>query len=1092
LANVLGNLTLRKRTLLALALPMGLFIAGLYAMASLVLLSSFAGVEERDARLNVARCVGKAEQHLIELQSMVHNWSRQDEVRELIESPGAPGAEQLKARWNRRATDSSLSLLVADDQGRVLYTRGFGESESAESKNDAPPEWLTKLLRWGSGSSFGLLNGAHSQTPSRGGLIMLGAQPMLVATYPVMSAGPEGRPLGLMMLGRRLSEQQLSELSAASGITLQLLPVVHGQALAVPGVRRLGGPVESHAWWLDEVNVTVSQTDEKHTVSRAVVADLFGRPALEVLVRQPRTIYVYAVVARDALMWATVAISAIFLALLMRVLGIAVLGPVQRLSEEVEQVGSDGKLTARVSAGGAREVANLASEINRLIEAAGSAKRAAEEASAAKTQFLANTSHEIRTPLNGVMGALDLLQRGALDEKQRRHVRMARFSCESLLHLINDILDLSKIEAKAVELERIDLDVRAVVEDVAELCAQRASEKGVKLNTRVHPSLRCELVGDPLRLRQVLLNLASNAVKFTEKGAVTVSATVDRVERDALVARFTVNDTGCGIPPDRVERLFRTFSQVDASTTRKHGGTGLGLSISRQLVELMGGNIGVVSEPGRGSTFWFTVPLSRAGAGGAGGAKGKASPAQTLGINDDIRQMRILVACPPGELRDRLQGTIKGWGMHSLVADAPSDVTRAMDEWGAIGQPVGIVLAWAGFEQDGLLTLADAIFTDVTRQRAGPVLVGEPALRGQIDAERLHAAGWVDAPCTPSHLLDAIVDATVYVRSPNRSEEQGARAAEQGAPDTPQAATRGARLLLVEDNEINQAIATELLVELGYRVAVSPHGQDAVQQLLAKPFDLVLMDCQMPVMDGFEATRRVRQLETAGTLIDPRASAEGAARARAKPLPIIALTANALEADRDKCLRSGMDAFLTKPLEPAKLVAAIEKLLTERGLRVHPGGAAAMRGEPAVDVPSTEAPAPAAVAKPAKVAPAAPVDDTPVLDREALLRRCMNKQTLADTMLAKFTQGVPAQVMDLSEAVDNLDFARCATMAHALSGSAANMGATRASAAARALEQASHAHDAEAVRLARSRLLVELRRVVDEVASPATAKSPAP
>ncbi|MCU0688309.1 MAG: ATP-binding protein, partial [Phycisphaerales bacterium] len=820
--------------------------------------------------------------------------------------------------------------------------------------------------------------------------------------------------------------------------------------------------------------------------------------------------------------------------------------------------------------------------------------------SVAKSQFLANTSHEIRTPLNGVVGALELLLRSKLDERQLRHARMAKFSCEALLQLINDILDLSKIEASAIELESIELDIRELVEDVALLCSTRVQEKGLRLVTHVHPCLRIPLRGDPLRLRQVLVNLVGNATKFTEKGAITITATVDRLDDGQVLARFSVTDTGIGIPQDRIDRLFKSFSQVDASTTRKFGGTGLGLSICRQLIEIMGGQIGVASEVGRGTTFWFTVPLPRL----------HRVEIPIPPITDDLRRLRVLIVCPPGETQSGLMHSVDSFGLRRHIVETPEMGVDALVRYVDVGEPFGAVVAWAGFEQDELEKLADAAFKGQNRgpiaQTNGPsaaclVMVGPPRLRASIDSERLHSVAWVEEPYTSNHLLDALAEGIILARTPHRDEERSVQAGHT-SDATPERSSANARLLLVEDNEINQAIATELLADYGYAVVVANNGAEAIEHLTASHFDLVLMDCQMPVMDGFQATRRLRELEREHSLV--RKPKDGL------NLPVIALTGNALGGDRERCLDAGMDGFLTKPLDPVLLVNTIERMLAERSGRPVPKvqekpqpkpvvfgssfgsgpapepvptelhGLLGVVPEPAavqvaptpivlepmpervvispasaiasqVTAPMAEArseavaapaivpvPAPMSAAVPLPIAPPAPVveasgtpavppaavmtppaavavpgghqvdlgaptapvhrvelppidEDDPILDRPGLLRRCLNRPALAESILGKFVAAIPKDALAVSAAVDAGDMDRAGKLAHALKGSAANIGAVRAQEACAQLEKAAKANDRESAMLARQRVLVELRKVMAEAAKQPISAGPA-
>ncbi len=712
----------------------------------------------------------------------------------------------------------------------------------------------------------------------------------------------------------------------------------------------------------------------------------------------------------------------------------------------------------------AGELARRAVELER-------ATAAAEAASTAKSEFLANMSHEIRTPLNGVVGALELLERTSLDTKQLRYSRMASVSSATLLSLINDILDYSKLGAGKVELESIDIHLAGICSEINDMFARKVEEKNISLSCEVSPFLPRVVRGDPTRIRQVLLNLISNAIKFTKEGGVTVRVTPEReqaAEGDKparVVARFTVTDSGIGIPSERVDRLFKSFSQVDASTTRRYGGTGLGLAICKSLIEIMGGEIGVDSEPGLGSTFWFTIPLEVPA----------EQPAVPGSADRPLHMANILCVSHDNEERKTIQTLLESWKFRNFAAAPDEEALRIARAASGAGTPFDVVVLRAP-TLGAALEFSHRLTTDNLAVRCSVLLLVDAAESDTLDPQRLRAAGisaWVQFPGPDSDLLDGIVAAIAACRRPAHPVDPAPAPARKVSVPLFQL-----RILVAEDNEVNQTITTELLADAGFLCFVAPNGARAVEEALTGRYDLILMDCQMPELDGFEASQQIRAAEK-----DNKTTSR---RGPGAHVPIIALTANALPPDRERCLAAGMDDYLTKPLNPQALIASLQKHLPDQV----PTPTPQPTPQPAPAAPDAAASSGTPGAAPARTEP----ESTSTLDLIDLRNRCRARDDLMRTILSKFHALLRGYIADCREPALHSDLPTCAKAAHTLKGAAANIGAKDLAAAALAVEMAGKSGDAEAVTLALKGLdtrAAELLAAID-AALPSFPAAPAP
>lgn len=683
---------------------------------------------------------------------------------------------------------------------------------------------------------------------------------------------------------------------------------------------------------------------------------------------------------------------------------------------------------------------------HQVEQALSRASDAANSANQAKSEFLATMSHEIRTPLNGILPILDILKDTPLNQEQLQYVTTAYNSSRHLLRIINDVLDYSKAESGKLELENIELDIRDLLDAVVQLMGKSAELRGLRLVSQVADNVPHSVRGDPIRLQQVLTNLINNAIKFTERGEVRVEIAKRRSSRKEVELLFSVTDSGVGMDRETQRRLFRVFSQADASTTRKHGGTGLGLAICKQLVTLMGGRIGVHSSPGAGSTFWFTLLMRK-------------SAHDVPASRKDLRGVRILSLVDDPSESARISGYLRQWGVEENSYDSLLVALKDLESMAGLGQRSmhDLILVSASQNPGAGLAFVEELRSNPALQTAQVVFVlGSSSSELKLKPEPgLHL---IQGPLQPQVLkrqLERLLDVEGERLGVDPQADPGKTLGdlasdqsisfvhEQTEQQAVQPAFHDARVLLVEDNPVNLNVARKLLSRLGIDCDVAHHGKEALTMLGKGRFDLVIMDCQMPIMDGYQATQRWRELE----------------QSNAWPhLPIVAITANAMGDDRERCLRAGMDDYLAKPVSLERMRTVMQRWLpddwaSQEEIKGHAGQAA----------PQLQA-----------------VVDMALFDE---LREVMEGDL--DALIQSYLDSAPGLLTQLEQAVLGQDIEAMVLPAHSLKSSSANMGAMRASECAKQVEHAARGGDlatateqAARLRLEFEAAAVELRRLI--------------
>jgi signal transduction histidine kinase/CheY-like chemotaxis protein len=1014
-------MSIRKRTILLLAVTLMVLILALYFVTRGVVMSTFRELERETVRKNVARVVNTIWDNLDQVRSIAADWGRNDRTYVFMAKP-APGYVEKHLSDERVGTLGLNLVLFVDTNGRIAAKKGMDTYETREIP--IPGSLLRQILGYKSVWQH------DDPLDVEMGLLMTEWGPLMLVAHPIVT-GVENVPVrGSLILGRFLENRELTKIELNLQLRIKFLEItgmnVQDEFEEAPGAGEEGG------------KFVVKALDENTVQGRSLLHDIAGKPVAVLEVIMPRDIYNRGIRMFQLFSGGLLVVCLLLVGTMIVLIDRTVLRRLVRLEFKVRSVWDHrspslmpeeavadeiGRLakaiadTLRAEHERTREVGRKRDEIQKhqgeirkahdqlakKAEELMAAKEAAEAAGRSKSEFLANMSHEIRNPMNAIINMTILALRTEITPKQLDYLSKIKSSADSLLGIINDILDYSKIEAGKLEIEEVNFHLDNILDNLSSVVTLRAEEKGIEIRFDTGIDVPTALKGGRLRLEQVLSNLVNNAIKFTEKGEILVSVGVEKKRGHQVTLKFAVKDTGIGLTPDYKEHLFEPFTQADVSTTRKYGGTGLGLTICKSLVEMMKGRIWVESEPGKGSTFFFTASF---------GLLKEKRKKKRLSIIPGLQGKRALVIDDNLSVGTVLQERLTSMAFEASVASSGEEGLMELEK-ASTHKPYDLVIVdWKLSGMDGIETSRRIINHRDLKKK--PVIIMVTSYGREFvmkQAEELGLDGFLLKPISPSMLLNVIMQAFHLEGKPTMDPD----ILKQVYLNTGiVAAIRGARILLAEDNELNQQVAVEILESAGFVVEVADNGKEALEMVRTKEYDAVLMDIQMPEIDGFTAAQKIRGLDS-----------------HTRNIPIIAMTAHALRGDREKSLAAGMNHHIAKPIDPNELYHVLAQWIKpgDREISTRPI---------------------------AQVTAGNPDETTfppmPGIDIQAGLARIQGNRELYKKLLQQFYAAHKNTVKTIEGAVNSGDYNRARQIVHDVKGISGNISAMDLYAAARELE----------------------------------------